>query len=314
MRLSQLKELVGSHDVPHYNIWFGEDQKILDIYIDLVSKDYQLIYLDSVNEAYNRVIKRTLDKKPEMYVVTDDTAYRTAEDKWGLVEKTFNASSDILIVRYNKFDKKLKIYTRNKEACTEFENLSKDVCVKHILEMVKGLDLNNAEDLASRCGYDYGLILSETHKITCVRRCNKDKDVDTIYSDMCRTGAIYSQIDDITFEVSNSILYGAPERAHKMIDLAKQKSEPPLLIISLLYNGFRNMLAVQGAGKNGENLVERTGLSMGQIGAAKRNLGAYNIKELERNMLICQKAESDLKTGRLDEDIALDYVLLKCML
>ena len=37
---------------------------------------------------------------------------------------------------------------------------------------------------------------------------------------------------------------------------------------------------------------------------------AYQVK---RNMLICQKVESGIKMGKIDEDIALEYVVLSCL-
>ena len=86
-----------------------------------------------------------------------------------------------------------------------------------------------------------------------------------------------------------------------------------MMIASILYNGFRNLLAYQGLGSNKQGAVERTGLSKGDIWRCSKNVGGYSIEEVKRNMLICQNIESGIKTGHVDEDIALEYLVLSCL-
>ena len=84
-------------------------------------------------------------------------------------------------------------------------------------------------------------------------------------------------------------------------------------IVTILYSGFRNLLAYQGRGKNKQNAMERTGLTKGEIWGCNKNIGGYTLIELRRNMLLCQKVESGIKMGTIDEDIALEYLVLNCL-
>ena len=116
------------------------------------------------------------------------------------------------------------------------------------------------------------------------------------------------------FELTDAVLYGDIDRSFKKLDEAKRKGEPAVLIASVLYTGFRNMLAVQGLGKNKKDASKRTGLLGWEVHHAIKNIGAYNLGTLERNMKLCQKVEYGIKTGKILDDIALDYLVQGCLI
>ena len=109
------------------------------------------------------------------------------------------------------------------------------------------------------------------------------------------------------------MLGGYTELAIKKLDEAKRKGEPAMMIASMLYNGFRNLLAYQGLGSNKQGAMERTGLTKGELYGCTKNVGGYSTEEVKRNMLFCQQVESGIKIGTIDEDIALEYIVLHCI-
>ena len=86
------------------------------------------------------------------------------------------------------------------------------------------------------------------------------------------------------------------------------------MISSILYKGFRNMFAYLALGANKKGAMERTGMTKGDLYIVNKNIGGYNLTECQRNMRICQKVETGIKMGKLDEDIALDYLVFNCLL
>ena len=74
------------------------------------------------------------------------------------------------------------------------------------------------------------------------------------------------------------------------------------------------MLAVQGLGKNKKDASHRTGLQGWEVHNVMKNLGGYDLYSLERNLKICQKVESGIKTGNIPENIALDYMVMQCLI
>ena len=317
MELLDLMKKISQNDIPHFLILFGEEQKILDIYIEhiLSTTKGKRICKDSVSSVMQSTGKKSLDKSIKVYTVIDDADFLTADKKWDSVKKSLKR--DYLILRYHSLDKRSAFIKHNKQDSVEFPHLSKDVLCQYINKYLPDLSEENALKLIGYCGSDYGRILMEIEKIKQYneyigRLCNG------IYADDCfeeldKQGLFHKEIGDITFELTDAVLGGYPEKSIQKLDEAKRKGEPTMRIITILYSGFRNLLAYQGLGKNKKEAMERTGLTKGEIWGCNKNMGGYNLSELRRNMLLCQKVESGIKMGNIDEDIALEYLVLNCL-
>ena len=142
---------------------------------------------------------------------------------------------------------------------------------------------------------------------------DKDININDGFIELYKQGAMYEEISDITFELTDAVLGGYSNKAIKKLEDAKRVGEPPLRIISILYSGFRNLLLYKGIGRNKKGVKEKTELLGWQIKQCIDLDGAYSIKEIERNILLCQKVEYGLKIGEIEENIALDYVVLGCL-
>ena len=319
MELAQLMQhLAGGTNIPHYMIWFGEEQKIIDMYLDRIKSFYKPVHCESVAFVVNQLRVKSLDKSNKIYIVTEDDEYRKNEQAWQNVKEMLNKSKHILLLRYAGVNKKLKFYTQQKESFTEFVHLQSDILTSYIQ---KDIDLSdsNCEKLIAMCGNDYGRILMEADKIKQHREyIHKLNDnfylsYDECFSELLKQDAIYSEIGDITFELTNAVLGGYPDKAIKKLDEAKRKGEPTLRIISILYDGFRNLVSYNALGKDKKDASKRTGLTGWQIKQCIDLNGGYSMKELIRNMMLCQRVESGIKQGTIEEEIALEYCILSCL-
>ena len=72
MELLDLMKRIGNNDIPHFLIFFGEEQKIIDIYIQniLQSTDGKKVVVDNVSQAIKDNGKKSLDKSIKIYVGT----------------------------------------------------------------------------------------------------------------------------------------------------------------------------------------------------------------------------------------------------
>ena len=318
MELLDLMKKISQNDIPHFLILFGEEQKILDIYIEhiLSTTKGKRICKDSVSSVMQSVGKKSLDKSIKVYTVTDDTDFLTADKKWDSVKKSLKR--DYLILRYHSLDKRSAFIKHNKKDSVEFSHLSKDVLCQYISRDLPDLSEENAIKLIEYCVGDYGRILMEIDKIWQCQshrftNFNLNLDSNDCFEELDKQGLFHKEIGDITFELTDAILGGYPEKAIQKLDEAKRKGEPAMRIVTILYGGFRNLLAYQGLGNNKKEAMERTGLTKGEIWGCNKNMGGYNLSELRRNMLLCQKVESGIKMGNIDEDIALEYLVLSCL-
>lgn len=318
MELVELMKSISCNSIPHFLILYGEEQKIIDIYIQNIvqSVEGKRIVVDNVSQAIKGSGKKSLDKSIKVYVVTEDTAFLTRDESWENVRKSMH--KNYLILRYHSLDKRSAFVKKNQQNIVEFSHLSDEVLQQYIYRDLPDLSDENVSKLISYCNNDYGRILLEIDKIwqaqsSRLSNFNINLDSNDCFEELDKQGLFHKEIGDITFELTDAVLGGYTELAVKKLDEAKRKGEPAMMIASILYNGFRNLLAYQGLGSNKQGAVERTGLSKGDIWRCSKNVGGYSIEEVKRNMLICQNIESGIKTGSVDEDIALEYLVLSCL-
>ena len=318
MELVDLMKSISQNSIPHFLILYGEEQKIIDIYIQNIVKSVEgkRIVFDNVSQAIKDNGKKSLDKSIKVYVVTEDTAFLTKDESWETVRKSMH--KNYVILRYHALDKRSAFVKKNQQNIVEFSHLSDEVLQQYIYRDLPDLSDENASKLISYCNNDYGRILMEIDKIwqaqsSRLSNFNINLDSNDCFEELDKQGLFHKEIGDITFELTDAVLGGYPEKAIQKLDEAKRKGEPAMMISSILYNGFRNLLAYQGLGSNKQGAVERTGLSKGDIWRCSKNVGGYSIEEVKRNMLICQNIESGIKTGAVDEDIALEYLVLSCL-
>ena len=315
LELSELMKKIANNDIPHYLVLYGQEQTILDMYIKQMVgvTQSQAVYVDTVASVIKQCGKKSLNKSVKCYIVSDDMSYLKAETVWDKIKKDFKKGKDYLILRYHTLDKRDKFSHNNKENLTEFAHLSAEVLQQYIYRDLPDLSEKNALSLIDYCNYDYGRILMEIDKVKQYMSVRADLTVDSCFNQLDRQGLFHKEIGDITFELTNAVLGGYTDQTIMKLDEAKRKNEPAMMIASILYNGFRNLLAYQGLGKNKQGAMERTGLTKGELYGCSKNIGGYSLSEVKRNMLFCQRVESGIKTGLIDEDIALDYLVLHCL-
>lgn len=313
MELVDLMKAISENDIPHYLVLFGEEQVILNIYIQHIAQNYKIVHCDTVAYALSQVGKKSIDKSNKVYIVNEDNAYTKAAESWKNVKQTFEKSRHILLIKYHSLDKRSKFYLNNKQNSVEFTHLSEDVLISYINQKLPDLSEKNASKLVEYCSNDYGRILLEVDKIKQYSSVRTDLTIDSCFVQLDKQGLFHKEIGDITFELTNAVLGGYTDTAIQKLDEAKRKGEPAMMIVSILYNGFRNLLAYQGLGNNKQGAMERTGMSKGELYGCTKNVGGYSIAEVKRNMLKCQEVEAGIKMGTVDEEIALEYIVLSCL-
>nr|DAT10775.1 MAG TPA: DNA polymerase III, delta subunit [Caudoviricetes sp.] len=313
MELVDLMKRISSNDIPHFLILFGEEQTILNIYLTHILEitNAKRISADSVSYIMQNINKKRFDKSLRLYVVQDDMAFLRAEDSWETVRNT--PTKDYIILRYHSLDKRSAFAKKNQQNLVEFARLSKEVLQTYISKDLPDLSEKNSSKLVEYCNYDYGRILMEIDKIKQYSSVRTDLTIDSCFVQLDKQGLFHKEIGDITFELTNAVLGGYIETAIQKLDEAKRKGEPAMMIVSILYNGFRNLLAYQGLGSNKQGAMERTGMTKGELYGCTKNVGGYSITEVKRNMLKCQEIEAGIKMGTIDEDIALEYAVLSCL-
>jgi DNA polymerase III delta subunit len=193
---------------------------------------------------------------------------------------------------------------------TEFQKLSPEVLAKYIKREI-GLDINKAVKFAELCDCNYSRILLECDKVKHLAQAN-NINIDQAYDIAIRENLIYTSPKDVIFELIDAICKRQPERSYNLLEELTAINENPLGAISLLYTNFRSMLLVQSAGA-GADITKRTGLTGWQVKLAKEKGVNYSVGELVTAIRMIRETEKGIKTGMIEQVMALDYILANVM-
>ena len=149
MELRDLMENISSLNIPHYVIFFGEEQKIIDDYIQQIRNSIKHNYIpcENVQAVLNITRRKTLDKRCRIFTVIDDFTFSKNAAAWEVVKKQFNNSKDYLIIRYNTLSRKESFYLKNKQDCVQFSHLSGEVLQLYISRILPDLSEENSSKL-----------------------------------------------------------------------------------------------------------------------------------------------------------------------
>ena len=134
---------------------------------------------------------------------------------------------------------------------------------------------------------------------------------DEAFEKLLKDGTIYEPPYDAIFDLVDAIL---DRKVNKTFDLLQQSyavGEATMVMLSVLYNNAKAVLQVQTY--HGDKITEGTGLTGWQIKNAKPHVGKYSENELIYIVQLCQRLESGIKTGRMEDEFAMQYLLTHIM-
>jgi len=313
MVLHELQKQIVAKQLDKLYIFTGQEVGIMDIYLkkllDIIGGT--TVRPDSVLEAYNKMSQRRISGGSRCFIVRDDKEFLKQEKLWDKFFLGINSSPDYIILIYSTMDKRSKFYKSQTDKLTEFAKLTEAILVKYIQKEIR-LSAKNATELAVICECDYSRVLLECDKINQFS-IGTDNTHDASYELLKSEGAIYQPIGDITFKFTDAIALRDYKATARYLMQAKQKQEPEIMVLSVLYNSFKQMLLVQGLGPNATDAAKRTGLTPWQVKLANEKKGHYTLSELISAIKVIRFAEKSIKIGQLDADVALEYVIVNIM-
>jgi DNA polymerase III delta subunit len=248
--------------------------------------------------------------KSSCYIIRDDKEYLAQEKIWDTLNSGAVQGDNVIILVYSNLDKRSKFYKHHVDMLTEFEKLIPEVLAKYIKKEI-GLDVKKGVQFAELCDCNYSRILLECDKIkhlAAARKC----DIEMAYSIAVKEKLIHVEPKDVIFELIDAVCKRQINRSYTLLEELMSINESPLGIISLLYTNFRSMLLVQSAGA-GADITKRTGLTGWQVKLAKEKGVHYSIGELVKAIRTIRETEKGIKTGMIEQVMAIDYILANVM-
>lgn len=311
MQLSELKEQLVNKAVNPLYIFTGPEIAIMNIYIDKIAavSGTQIKRVDNVSSIYSRLQNNAFTTRLSCYIIRNDKELTTQEKAWQNLITSVKQGKNVIILIYDTIDKRGKFYKQFASQIVEFEKLSTEVLARYIKKEI-GLPESYGADLAEICDKDYSRILLECDKLKHLSNITKT-DIQTTYRQAIQEKLIYVSPKDVIFSFIDSVCRREIQKVYNLYSELLAINESPLAIISLLYNNFRAMLLVQSAGSG--NIANRTGLTPWQIKIAKEKGNNYSVPELVSALRTIREVERGIKTGTIEQNLAVDYLLVNVL-
>ncbi len=296
------------HDIMHNTlkpvyVFTGVEYAVRNIYVDKIVEvgNYQKVVVDTVEECLDRMKCLSLLGTRTCYVVFDDNEFI----KSGENIDTINTGDDMLILVCNKIDKRSKFYKQNKDSIVVFETLKPYVLQRYVQVEIPLNDVNT-QRLLEVCNYDYGKILLEVDKIKQYVG-DSDMSLDYVFNILMQDGTISIPPYDAVFDFVDAVLYRQPTTAFRLLQQCRDIGESTLVILTVMYNNTKQVVQVQSCVSN--DIQATTGLTPWQIKCAKEKVGHYSTGELIYLLRLIRDVEKGIKTGMIDESVAVDFIL-----
>lgn len=318
MDVSTLKGYISKKQVPSFLIFSGTEWAIQKIYINKVAEvmDLNIKYIDSISDIYGSLrIKQLSFAKAGLYIVRDDKEITTNEK----VQSQLNGDllkNNILVLLLTNVDKRTKFYKQYKDDIIDFEPLKPTVLKKYIQKEINLSDIN-CEKLMDICEYDYGRCLLEIDKIRRYKEyyynhlSHEPVTDDFSFKELLREGIIYQPPKDAIFELIDAILDRKTNQSFELLRQSYAVGEATMVMLSVLYNNTKALLQVQSC--QGSDIAKITGLNGFQIMNAKKHLNVYRTGELVNLLKLVRKCEKGIKTGQIEEQYVMDYILVSIL-
>ena len=128
---------------------------------------------------------------------------------------------------------------------------------------------------------------------------------------LIKDGTIYKPPKDAIFDFVDAILDRDVEKAFELYENCKGVGESTLPLLTALFNNTKAVLQVQTC--TTKDTAKTTGLTGWQIMNAKKHLDVYYPEELEDLLQLITECEQGIKTGEIEEQYVIEYILVSIL-
>lgn len=297
MEINQVKKQILDKELDKYYIFTGEERAVAKLYIDKMAEatGRTVKFADTIIDVLGKPKSKAFIQIPILYVIMDDNDFLTNEKAWDKIDSAIK--DDVVVFWYMKADQRLKFWKKFKDRAVSFDKLDNRILKRH---MMKGLSDKAKDRLIEVCEGSYSRILLEEDKIESYKsdKLLADDALDLLLKD----GTVYRPANDAIFDFVEAVLDRDVEDAYSLLRESEECGEAPLVLITVLYTNFRNLLLYQTDKDN----CGLSGFEKKNVAFAKDN---YSDGELIHALRILRKCEIGVKTGRIPDEISVHYFL-----
>ena len=172
----------------------------------------------------------------------------------------------------------------------------------YIYTQLEGTEPAELDWLAEVCKYDIYRIALEVDRLKIFPPIERTVAIRNFKEDL-----IYSDLSEyVIFDFINALILQDAEKVKKLYLQLSTMESSPLGIVALLYNNIKDIIMVH----TGNMSAAEIGISSGKYWAVKYIPVKYNKDQYIKLFLLITNIDKQLKTGKLDVDLILDYLLV----
>ena len=310
MTVGEVKKHIKDKKPLSYYVFTGEELEVMNIYVKKIAEvaSANINRADTLSSVFSKIQNRSFLSEKTCFVIRDDKEYLSAEEIWPKLESSELQGGNIVIMLYTNLDKRSKFYKHTENSLVTFEKLSESNLIHEIQKRVQ-LNEKNAKMLIYVCESDLGRILQEIDKI---KQYSDGKLLDDdSFEHLIKDGTIYQPPTDAIWDFVDAVLTHKVRASFGLMEEALEFGNPTLTLISVLYKDVKQLLQVQAC--TSSDVASSTGLSGWDIKRASSRKKIYTNRELINAMKIIREVERGIKSGNIDESMALDYILVNIL-
>ena len=308
MDLTTLKTHIKLKTLNPMYVFTGPELGVMDIYIKQMAKvkNATLVMLDGIEDLAKKLHKGSMLKNAYIYILRDSKEFMQDDALARKITHSGALSGDVLLLIYTNIDKRSKFYKTFQDEIVDFQPMKTDILLKYIQKEIY-LTESCCMKLIEVCESDYSRILLEIDKI---KRYSEAKQVkeETAFATLMKEGAIFQPPKDAVFDFVDAVLKGKKELAFALLKSSYEFGEATMVLLSNLYNSTKQLLQVQSFKGDGK-ITEATGLTPFQVKLASERKGRNSTGDLIYLMRLVRDTEKGIKTGAIEEPMAMPYIL-----
>lgn len=224
------------------------------------------------------------------------------------------AESVIIILVETQTDKRSRLFKVIKEQgrVCEFIAQNEQTLKRWIASLAKQdnkkISEATTEYFLDKTGTDMANIRTEWEKLVCYamdREVIEKEDIEVI----C-TQRVSNRIFDMVEAIAKKQQKEALDMYHDLLSL----KEPPMGILALIARQFNLMLQVkelQQKGLGGRLIADKVGLAPFIVQKYERQASKFKMKELKEALSACVEADEAVKTGRLNDVLSIELLIIE---
>lgn len=310
MTVADVKKDIQDKTIKQYYVFTGDELEVMNIFINKIAEvaGAKICRADTLSSVFSKLQNKSFFSTKTCFVIRDDKEFMSAEEIWPRIERAELQSDNIVIMLYTDVDKRSKYYKHIKDSLVTFEALT-DANLKREIQKRIALSDRNCDILIDICEHNLGIILNEIDKIQ--RYAGGKLLDDDSFEHLIKEGTIHQPARDCIWDFVDAVLMRKKVAAFGLLEEALEFGNPVLTLISVLYRDTKQLLQVQMCPT--PDISKSTGLSGFDIKRASGRKFKYKDKELVNAMNVIREAEMGIKSGNIEENMALEYILVNMM-